>query len=233
MFVTDSNLHALPWTPNNTSADVDNNLAQEIQMVSGSDYMTMSIADTRGDAGALCSLNRPVPIIDGLPLAFLRVLWNIRPSRTAAKENRVYETDTILVWPPSLDDKPVSGQWFNGSFQANQISKHFQVIKAGKWIDSNVTAGAIYQPNVWNSLQLDYQFDYAGKTVSVNAINGAAVDPTLLKLPATSNNWSRSVAGMPHQPLLKLQAQAHLLVPGAFEIDYQVSLLWSDNPQFA
>jgi hypothetical protein len=243
MLVTDSNLHSLTWTPNNTSAGIDNTLAQEIEMVSSSDYMTMSIADTRGDAGALCSLNRPVPIVDGLPLPYLRALWGIRPSRTATKQNRVYETAAILVFPPSLDGSPVPSQWFDGSFQANQVQKAFQIdyvavppdatgkLKYG-WKNTNVTAGALYQPDVWNPLQIDYLFDFAGKTTSVYSINGTAVDSVLLKVPANLNNWSRNVAGMPHQPLLKLQTQAHLLVPGAFEIDYTISLFWSDNPSF-
>jgi len=243
MLVSDPNLHALPWNPNNTSAGIDNNLAAEIAIDNRPDYMTMTLGDMKGDAGALCSCNRPVPIVDGRPLKYLRTSWLIRPSRTAVKEDRVYETDSILVWPPSLDDQPVQGQWYDGSFQANQVAKCFQIDKVasvdsatGKikygWQNTNLTQGAIYLADVWNPCTIDYLFDFDGKTTSVLAVNGAAVDPALQKVPANLNNWSRSVPGQAHQPLLKLQVQAHLLVAGGFEIDYQVSVQWSDNPNF-
>lgn len=242
MVITDSNLHAMTWTPNNLSAGIDNNLAEQISMDNHADFMTLTIADPKGNAGALCSLNRPVPLVDGRPLQFLRVSWQIRPSRVATEKNRVYETDAILVWPPSLDDQPVKSQWYDGSLQANQsttppciqIDKVASVdpatgkIKYG-WQSTALTDGAAYKPDVWNPAQVDYKFDFDAHTTSVIAVNGAAIDPSLLKIPANLNNWSRTVNGA-HYPLLKLQAQAHLNVPGSFEIDYQVSLVWSDAP---
>jgi len=239
MLIPDLNIHALTWKTNNTSPSIDNKLAQIITIDNYSDFMTLAIADPAGDAGALASIARPIPIIDGRPLKYCRAAWQIRPSRAAAKRNRVYETDTILIFPPSLDDQPVANQWYDTSFQANQVSKFFQAdIVASQdattkkykytWKNSAMSEGAIYKPEEWNPATIDSMYDFDAHTSTVLAVNNKPMG--MSPLPSNVNNWSRSVPSLPHQPFVNLQAQAHLMVAGAFEIDYQVSLYWSDAP---
>jgi hypothetical protein len=241
MVIQDLALHALPWKTNNTSPSIDNRLAEIITIDNFPDFMVLAIADPRGDAGALASIARPIPIVDGRPLKFLRVAWQVRPSRAAAKRNRVYETDSLVIFPPSLDDQPVQGQWYDTSFQANQVSKFFQadIVKSQDattkkytygWKDSAVSDGALYRPDEWNPAVVDSTYDFDAKTSTMLQVNGHPMG--MSAIPSNVNNWSRTVQGQPHQPFVNLQAQAHLMVPGAFEIDYQVSLYWSDNPNF-
>lgn len=237
------NVHAQTWTPNNTSAGIDPKLADSIFCDNRPDAMTITIASKTPDSGALCSLNLPVPIIDGLPLPYLRVMWGVKPSKTAAKDNRVYETDAILVWPPAVSSEQVPGQWYDGSFQANQVDAASQIDKVasidptGKiftyaWASLPANIGYQYAADEWNLTAVDYRFDFVGKNTSVIAVDGIATPTTMQKVPANTNNWSRIVANQSHQALLKLQAQLHTMVAGGYSVDYTCSVLMSDNPSF-
>lgn len=237
------NVHALPWTPNNTSAGIDPKLADSIFCDNRPDAMTVTIASKTPDSGALCSLNLPVPLVDGLPLPYLRVIWGVYPSKTAVRCNRVYETDAILVWPPALASESVPGQWYDGSFQANQVEGASQIDKVastdpatGKityaWSDLPSNIGYQYLADHWNPATVDYHYDFTAKTTSVIAVDGVLTPPTMQKVPANLNNWSRTVPGQPHQPLLKLQAQLHTMVAAGYSVDYTCSVLWSDNASF-
>lgn len=246
MLLADKAIHQYPWQPNNTSSGIDPKLATIINCDNRPDAMTVILASTVADSGALCSISRPVPIVNGLPLPFHKAVWNIRPSRLCVKGNRVYETDTILVWPPATSGSvPVKGQWYDGSLQANQYQNPpcYQIDKVGSgpdsagkysysWNNTSIVQGAKYVAEGDNPLEVVYQFDYVGKTSKVLTINGSAPGAAGVALPANLNNWSMSSPVGP-QPLIHYQAQLHTMLANfGYECDYTLDAYWSDNAQF-
>jgi len=243
MVSADLNLHALTWTGNNTSADINNVLADEIVPVNGPDCMSLSIRSSKPFGGALASLNRPVPLINGQPMAYLKVQWGIRPSVRAVQMGRLYETDAIVVWPPAPNSSSTPVNWYDGSFQ--NVGGVVEIDKvasstAGKvtyaWNPTGCNFGTL-PPGVWNTITNIYLFDFTGKTTSVlsTQLNGNApflIPASMQKVSANISNWSMYVNNVP-EPLVKFQAQLCVnSVPAFYEVDYTLSSWWSDNANF-
>lgn len=245
MIFEDTNVHALTWKTNNTSADIANVLADCIFVINQTDSMKVSIASNKAYGAALVSIDRPIPIVNGVPMQWLKVIWDIRPSSVAVQRNRLYELDAILVYPQASSPNVKVQNWYDGSTQTLVADGNFQIdrVVGTKPDGSNqygwTSVGYKHPPlvqEVWSLLTNKYYFDYANKKSSVISTqmndNPEFFITPLQNLPNNPSNWGMYINGVP-QPLLHLQAQLCVdAVPAGFEVEYIVNLVWSDNIGF-
>jgi hypothetical protein len=244
----ESNLEQLPWVGNNTSPSINKVLADQITPVPLGDSLGVSICSTKPFGGALVSCKRAIPIISGSPLPYYMAEWFVKPSQLAVRFNRVYECDTLFIYPAAPTDvKPGIKQWYDGSFQLNlaeggmcQIDKVASHNSDGTvtftWKDTGYKRGPLLA-DTWTRIQIRYKIDWTKQVLNVLSLlvgDGTPFvisDPDFKDLPANLNNWSTTINDVPRQPFISQQAQLCIDdTPAAYEVLYRLNGYWSDKP---
>jgi hypothetical protein len=254
MLVTDLAIHQYPWTPNNTSADVNPKLAKAIIPVNAPDALEVTLIGDGPYQGALVSCNRPIPIVNGYPLRYFRADWRVTPSYTASRLIAQFEQDSIGVWPPppssitTITNKPDGSTQLNaGYFQVDKVDPTNPLKRV--WVNTSIKG--LFVPEVDNIYTVDYLFDWAAKQVSVlqariGTVKVAAatfpVDASLQKVPFQDSNWAlylpdqltgKSTAYGEIHVQAQMNFGASLATLSSATTRYTLDLYWSDSPSFS
>jgi hypothetical protein len=237
------NIDQLPFKSNNTSASINPKLAEVMEAVPQPDCVTACIGGTQSGAGALISTDSPVPELYGAFPNFLKVVWQIRPSKVAVKQAHIFERDSIVINPASPTSSATPVNWYDGSVQKQQSSGMWQIDRVastdadGKhkyaWQDTGYAPPPL-EPDVWTTVIVIYKFDWLKQTTSVLSIQQGDDKPFLIpaslqNIPANPSNWSNGSK----TPFLHTQIQECGAVANfAYETDNRLTAYWSDNHNF-
>lgn len=236
MLVSDENLERLNWT-GHSGPDI-NPVPAAIASEMVGDELEVDVVATAAFGGALVSLDRPVPVVNGQPLPWLKVVWQVTPSPAAVQAGRCDELDAILVFPAAPAAATPVVNRYDGSTQLNLAEGGmWQIDNADEqWIDTGAKPGPLPagQPTRISTI---YHYDFAAQTMAVVSIAQGDAAPFLVAtaeqgIAAHSSNWSLP-GTKPPQPVLHLQIQLDdNNIPAGFEVHYRCSVYWSDNPNF-
>lgn len=190
--------------------------------------------------GALATLPRPIPVVDGYPLPYLELAYRYKPTAAAVKLMRNLESDVIGVWPGAPNSTlPGPKNKANGSFQqAMHRGGMCQFSGSNPWTDAGFAPG-VPAAETWNQVIQRYCIDWKLGTIEPTYVyamgQSCTVFPLIMKaMPFLLSNWTRSLApgGGALQGVMMIQFQLdNDGVAGAFEVSFEsVWLRWSTRP---
>jgi len=224
--LTDSNLESQPWKiVNDTSVNpvpVDSILEEEI-----GNALEVFISASKPYGGALVYTPRPVPLINGNPLAYVGMDMEIYLPDEAAQFLRCLETDLKI----SLLSPPAGGTAQNLVDFSSQVelfnNGNLQIDNgAGSWTDAGFTLGAL-PVDTWFPWSARYQIDVPNKKFSVLSFSITsktfAIPAALQGIPWHTTNWVQTA-----HPQLQLDDNT---TAAAMFVKYRnISLTWCDQP---
>lgn len=244
MVITDGpNLETLPgWYtqrgPNINAVDVY--AIQEQEVLPGGPLEETIIAPAYG--GALCSLPRPIPVIDGQPHPYVEFSYQFKMSASALALIRNFEADWIGVWPGAPNSTlPGPKIKANGSTQ-HCLSRGGMIQMSGSnpWTDTGNVA-SVPPPDTFVQVVERWKIDWVNGTITpVYMAVGNLIFTTfaaVFNLMSFLNcNWTRGTiaGGGPNQGVCVIQFQIdNNGVAGEIEVFIcAVMLRWADNAKF-
>lgn len=233
--LTMPSLEQQPWLPR-IDQTVNPVAADSIQAINKADRLRVYIGSTKQYGGGLVALQVPVPLVNGLPPSKLAVTWGVMPSDDCVAQNRCYELDAKLVWPPAPNATTQVQNVYDGSVQQNLAESGMWQVDGPThtWQDTGFKTAPLVA-GFWNYIEITYAFDFTAKVCSVETISveaGAAMPPTVgtittpTRVPAIESNWAMYVNNVP-EPLLLLQIQLDVNVAAAaYYCDYTCEVAW-------
>lgn len=240
--ITDGpNLETMPgWFvqrgKNINDVDVTDFIAQESTV--GGPLEEYIVAPPYG--GALATLPRAIPIVDGAPLPYLELAYQYKLTAAALRFMRNLESDVIGVWPGAPNATlPGPKNKANGSFQqALYRGGMCQFSGSNPWTDTGFAPG-VPDAETWNQVVQRYFIDWVNETISpvyVFAMGQTCTTfPVIMSaMPFQLSNWTRGLVagGGPLQGVAMIQFQLdNNGIPSAFEVSFEaVGLRWSSRP---
>lgn len=193
--------------------------------------------------GALASLARPIPVIDGSPLSYVEHSYQRKFSAAALQFIRNFETDWIGVWPGAPNSStPGPINKANGSLQhAIYRSGMWQLTPGNAWTDTGFSSTPP-AADMYQKVTVRYNVDWVGQTITpILLIDGnqscSSFPSGMNKMPFLNSNWTRGTisGGGSNQGVYVVQFQLdNNAVSSAFMVSIQgVCVRWCDNPNFS
>ena len=231
MNIVDTQIESLAWVPE-TGLTINNPPCTYIDSVNMPDGLSVVMGAGVPYGGGLVSCSRPVPLVNGKPLEYMKATWAVKPSAAAAKFNRCYELDCKVVFPAAPNPSTTTPNVMDGSFQ---IVKGQCMIDNAAHTWATIGLSATLPADAWTIIAVSYHFDWLKMESSVLSV-AVGEDPlftlavSMQNIPAMSTNWASYDWGAVPQPLLKLQIQLVCdAVPAPYEVSYHCEVEWSDS----
>jgi len=226
------------WSPN-TGASVNPVPADAITgndvIDNGQEVMQVTEVGTKQYAGGLVSATCPLPLINGVPLPYIRAKWKFKLSQQAIDLLHALEMDLKPVFPPAPNSATQVQGTYDLSTQWNKIAQQWQIDDATyKWASTGIAENPLVADQ-WVSYTVDYKLDFTKKVHSVLRIQvGSApaqdIPTSMQNIPAMITNWAMYVDNVP-QPLIKPQFQIDFdTTPGGIQVEFTLDIDMSDTP---